>query len=407
MDAQVPRFGIRITERSSSENIGSFVLVARFPGSPNPTPRRIDDYPAMSLAKARQLAREWKEDLARGIDPKEKAATQKLELERQRADTFAAIFERYAEAHLANLRTGKAVAAAVRSHVFPALGARPVGEIKRREVATLISALRTGRPVGAIRVFAYLKTFFAWAVDQDLIETSPMASSKRPSGENERDRVLAEWEIRAIWRACAHLGAFGRAFRLMLVTGQRRSEVGGMTWQEIDRRERIWTLSKARTKAARAHDVPLSELALSIIDSGPELGDFVFSTGRSGVGRAGTLVAPSGWGKAKSKLDELAQSCADEIALQDGEKQETIAEWRLHDLRRTCATHLGRLGVDRLIIGKVLNHAEQGVTRRYDRHEYSTEKRAALDRWASQLEAIINGQTQTNVVRLPLARPTP
>jgi len=116
---------------------------------------------------------------------------------------------------------------------------------------------------------------------------SPAASIKRPSKEIKRDRVLSDMEICAIWQACGDLGAFGRAFKLMLATGQRRSEVGKMTWAEIDRKQMVWTLGRERTKADRAHEVPLSALAMSIIEKSPKLGDFIFSNGpqRAGAGR--------------------------------------------------------------------------------------------------------------------------
>ena len=220
---------------------------------------------------------------------------------------------------------------------------------------------------------------------------------------------MADWEIRAFWRATGEMGAFGRAFRFMLATGQRRSEVGSATWSEIDQSdEALWTLGKARTKAKRLHDVPLSAVALSILDDCPKAGDFVFASGRSGVAHDGVgrkPVALAGWGKAKERLDELTLKHAKALALADGKKEpEEIEEWRLHDLRRTCGTHMGRLGVDRLVISKVLNHAEGGVTKRYDRHRYDDEKRTALDRWALHLRAVIDGKTDGKVVLLASAR---
>jgi integrase len=410
LDAQIPGFGIRVTERCHDEDKGSFVLVARFPGSDNPVPRRIGDYPVMSLAKAREIAREWREDLRRGIDPKEKAAEAAREQQRRRANTFGAAFATFAEDHLKTLRTGPAVEAAVKNHVFPALESRPIREIKRSEILALVSKLKKGSPIGANRVLAYLKKFFAWALENELIDDSPAASIKRPTSEKdrERERVLADWEIRAFWLACGEMGAFGRAFRFMLATGQRRSEVGAATWGEIDQNDALWTLGKTRTKAKRLHDVPLPDLALSIVADCPRAGDFVFASGRTGVapdGMGRRPVALAGWGKAKERLDALMLKHAKALARADGKKEpQEIEEWRLHDLRRTCGTHMGRLGVDRLVISKVLNHAEGGVTKRYDRHRYDAEKRTALDRWALHLQAIVDGKTGGNVVLLAATR---
>jgi integrase len=405
-DAQIPGFGIRTTERSSDECKGSFVLVTRYPGSTNPAPRRIGDYPVISLGEAREIAREWRRDIAKGIDPKEKAAEAVREQQRLRANTFGAAFASFAEDHLNTLRTGAAVEAAVKRHVSPTLENRPMREIRRSEILALINKLKKQSPISANRVLAYLKKFFGWALENELVGDSPAASIKRPTTEKdrERDRVLAEREIRAIWRACGDMGAFGRAFRFMLVTGQRRSEVGAATWGEIDKGEALWTLGKARTKAKRLHDVPLSNLALSIIDDCPKIGDFVFASGRSGVARGGDNPGPvalSGWGKAKERLDELTLKYAKTFAAAAGEEEpKEVAEWRLHDFRRSSATYMARLGIDRLVIGKVLNHAEGGVTQRYDRYEYAAEKKAALDRWALHLQAVVDGKAGGNIVQL-------
>jgi integrase len=257
-------------------------------------------------------------------------------------------------------------------------------------------------------VLAYLKTFFVWAVDQELIEASPAAAVKRPSKEVKRDRVLTDWEIRAIWKACGELGAFGHAFRFMLATGQRRSEVGEMTWNEIERGKRIWALSRERTKADRAHEIPLSDLAMSIIDECPKIGSFVFSTGRSGAAKAGEPASPvaiSGWSKAKAALDKSALEKARVIAIEQGERPpNTVEEWHLHDLRRTAATHMARIGIDRVVIAKVLNHAESDITAIYDRHRYDHEKRRALDLWGERLKVIVDGAESENVVQIATTR---
>lgn len=297
---------------------------------------------------------------------------------------------------------------AIERRVLPIWGDRPVSEIRRADVHELIRALRKTTPIGANRVLAYLKKFFNWLVEQDLIENSPAAAVKRPSKEVKRDRVLTDVEIRAIWDACGDLGAFGRAFRFMLVTGQRRSEVGEMTWGELDMARRAWTLSRDRTKADRAHEIPLSDLAMSIIEECPKIGNFVFSTGRSAPARAGPTAGArpiSGWSKVKTSLDKLAFKKAQALANERSQEAPTeFAEWRLHDLRRSCATNLARLGVDRVVIGKVLNHAEQEVTAVYDRHRYDAEKRRALELWGQRLAAIIDGRDDGNIVSLAAAR---
>ena len=394
-DAQIRGFGIRITEHCSDDNKGTFVLVVRFPGSLHPAPRAVGNYPAMPLAEARAIAREWLEDIRQGVDPKVKAEGRRRQEEQRRADSFSATFKSYAEDRLSALRTGDVVKSVIRKHVTPRWGDRPISEIRRTDALELIRTLRKDMPIGTNQIVAYLKTFGAWLVDQDILEASPFANVKRPTKETQRDRVLTDVEIRAIWEACAELGAFGRAFRLMLVSGQRRTECGAMTWAELDRKQALWTLPAARTKASRSHQIPLSGLALAILDECPKIGDFVFSSGRSGPARAGGNGEPrpiSGWGKAKAALDKLALGRLRELAEERGEEPPAeFPEWHLHDLRRTAATNLARLGVDRVVISKILNHSEGGVTAIYDRHRYHSEMRRGLGLWARRLGEIVSG----------------
>ena len=391
-DAQIPGFGMRVTDRSHAANIGAFVLVVRFPGKKDPAPRRIGVYPTMPLAQAREIARHWRSLIAEGVDPKIKRETQRRDEERQRASTFRVAFSAFADEHLSTLRTGQAVRRGIEKHVYPTWAERPISEIKRAEVNEFVRSLRKEMQVGANRILATLKTFFRWAVDQDLIDTSPAAAVKRPTKEVRRDRVLNDQEIQAIWRACDQLDVFGRAFKMMLATGQRRSEVGKMSWAEINRSEKVWTLPRERTKADRAHQVPLSALALSIIEDCPRTTEYVFSKPRSGADKS---KAPpiSGWSKAKNNLDKRVLEEAIALAADRGDAPpERISPWHLHDLRRTAATYMAKLGVERVVIGKILNHAESEVTAIYDRHRYDAEKRQALDLWAKRLKAIVMGR---------------
>ena len=399
-DAQVPGFGVRVTDRSPPSV--SFVLVARFAGAKHPAPRQIGDYPAIDLAKARQIAREWREDIAKGIDPKDKAIGVKRQAERNRleearrqANTFGAAFEAYAAERLSELRTGDGVKRAVEKHVMPAWRDRPLTDIRRPDAKEILRTVVKTSPIVANRIRSYLVTFGKWAEDDDRIDASPFANLKRPAKERARERVLTDLEIRAIWRVCAEMGAFGRAFRFMLATGQRRSEVGDMGCRELDVAKKLWTIPRERVKADRAHEVPLSMLALSILAGTPEIGDHVFAT-RAPRGGGVRTTPISGWSKAKARLDMLALDELKRLAGDDA----ALPDWHLHDLRRTCATHLARLGVERTVISKVLNHAEGGVTTVYDRYAYEAEKRRALDLWGARLAAIIEGSGAGNVVHL-------
>ena len=403
MDAVVPGFGIRVSDKSTKEHIGAFVLVARFPGSSNPVPRRIGDFPSMTLADARQIARVWRELIAKGIDPRVKQDEERQAAERRRADTFRAAFDAYADERLGRLRSGDEVKKAIERYAMPRWSSSPIRDIRGADVKELNREVHKTYPAAAKQLLVLLKTFFSWAAEEELIEASPAAAVKPLADNVRRDRVLADWEIRAFWRASEHLGAFGRSFQFMLATGQRRTEVGSMRWGEVDQAAKLWILPRERTKADRAHEVPLNDVALSILDECPHVSDYVFASGRAG--RDGGAAALAGWSKAKAALDDLMLKEAQKLAQERGEEPpKEIAAWRLHDLRRTCATYLGKLGTDRVVIGKILNHAEQGVTSIYDRHRYDDAKRRALDLWSQRLIEIVEGRDGGNVVSITAAR---
>jgi integrase len=160
---------------------------------------------------------------------------------------------------LSKLRTGHGVEVVLRRVLKP-WGPRPISSIGRRDVSSVIFGIHdAGSPIASNRALAYVKKFFAWAVERDLIDASPAALVRRPAKERARDRVLSDAEIGAVWRACGSLGPFGRAVRLMLASGQRRSECGGATWTEIDLSGRLWRLPAGRTKAVVRADCCASQ----------------------------------------------------------------------------------------------------------------------------------------------------
>jgi integrase len=391
-DAQIPGFGVRITDRSPPSV--SFVLVARFPGAKNPAPRQIGDYPAVDLAKARQTAREWREDIAKGIDPKAKAKAAQRNAERLRANTFRAAFEAFADEHLSTLRTGAVVKRVVEKHVVPVFGDRPLSELTRADGKDLLRSLAKTTPIHANRICSYLHKFGVWAEDDERVVESPFATLRRPAKEVPRDRILSDQEIRAVWAAGGEMGSFGRVARFLLATAQRRCEVSDATWDEFDLAQELWRLPRERTKSNRAHVVPLSPLAIMLIAEAPRIGVHPFATRTI----RGATVPISAWATFKDKLDALALAELRRIVGAEAE----FPAWRLHDLRRTAATRMGKPSVDRLHISKVLNHSEKGVTGQvYDLYEYLPEKRRALERWGARLSAIVEGGDAGNIVHLP------
>ena len=182
-------------------------------------------------------------------------------------------------------------------------------------------------------------------------------------------------EIRKVWKTFDRMGyPFGQLFKLLLVTGQRRGEVGGMKWSEIG--EDGWVLPNERAKKGKGHLVPMSSLAKEILAVTPQIGEYVFRSRKD--------QPLQGWSNAKERADEFAG----------------IAEWHVHDLRRTFATGLRSLGIERLVVSKLLNHAEAGTTKIYDRYAADPEKTAAMERWANRLREIISGSPATNVVQM-------
>jgi len=250
------------------------------------------------------------------------------------------------------------------------------------------------------RTLAVLRRFFNWTVEREIITASPMAGLKAPTAETARDRALNDEEIRLFWAGCDKLGwPFGPMFKLLLLTAQRRDEVRGMEWTEIEPREkRVWAIPREKAKNDRAHEVSLSELAIEIIDGLPRMS-------RPRTDSAGSEPSPyvfttngerpvSGFSKAKERLDKhmLELLCAElgEAGKDPGKAE--IDGWILHDLRRTAATGMARLNIAPHVVDWILNHVSgtiRGVAAVYNRHAYLEERRAALEAWGRYVEGLV------------------
>jgi integrase len=288
------------------------------------------------------------------------------------------------------------------NHVLPRWRGRDIKSITRRDVIELLDAvvdggskvkveggktkLIKGGPIAANRVLAAVRSLFNWALRRGLIETTPAALVERPGEETQRERTLSTDELKAIMPAMKALGyPVGSYFQMVLLVGQRREEVATMSWDDIDLDEKVWTIPAEVTKAGRGHVVPLSPPAVALLKSLPR---------KSTKNKAGRLVPSphvftvsgdhpiSGYSVAKKRLDAAVAEARKEAGL------EPVPRWTVHDLRRTAATEMGRLGVSRFTIGRVLNHSDRSVTGIYDRHSYLEEKRAALESWAAYLDGL-------------------
>lgn len=282
-------------------------------------------------------------------------------------------------------------------HVVPVLKGQALSNVTRRDISMVLDRL-TDRPATAKLTFATLRKLFRWAVDRGDIPLSPLTDMTGPPTVAARDRVLSDEELASVWEAAETLGhPFGPMLRLLIATGARREEVAALDWLELDQDGRTWTLPGARAKNGVAHVIPLNDAALGVLGTLPAR--------RSGlVFSANGKTPPSGFSKAKLRLDKAALERLRSRAVDRGELQAEefdIPPFRLHDLRRTVATGLQRLGVRFEVTEAVLNHisgAKGGVAGVYQRHHWGDEKRSALAAWNAHLEAVIACATPSSKI---------
>ncbi len=254
-------------------------------------------------------------------------------------------------------------------HVLPAWRDRPLDSIRRGDVRELIDDI--DGTIAPSRALAIIRTVFRYAMSQDWIETSPAEAIPSPQADVPRDRFLDMDEAKRVYAATDLLGYPNAGFiKMLFLTGQRRTEVASMRWADLDLETATWVMPASITKSDRSHLVPLSPAAVTILNTTPRLGEYVWTSDSDSH--------VTGYSKAKTRLDGFTRAAGGDLQ-----------PWRLHDIRRTVATHLVRLGFTETIVGRVLNHAPAGVTaRNYALHSYAPEKAAALERWALELEVM-------------------
>jgi integrase len=374
-DTIVPALALRI----SSSGARSFVVRGRVKGEPSPIRITLGDAAIMKLTDARQAASDTLRAMRAGADPR---ATKKAEARAEKVLTFEALIDEWSRLHLTHRRPRYAAEAvrALRTGL-PDLLSKPASKISRGDaVAALDKVAARGKTIANLVIYA--RGCFSWAEKRERAPSNPFSRLPVSARPVERDRVLDTEEIRAIWNVAGTLPyPFGPFFQLAILTLQRREEVAGMRWSELDLEHHLWSIPGALMKGARPHDVHLSAPALAVLDSMPRLAgcDFVFTTtGRTPI---------SGYSRAKEIIDR-------EIA-----KDRGIEPWRLHDLRRTGVTHLAALGFDSIVVDKLLAHQPgklRGVAGIYQRHDFARERATALDAWAAH----VIGTEADNVVSL-------
>jgi integrase len=266
-------------------------------------------------------------------------------------------------------------------------GDRPAHSIVRADVNELLRAIVTrGAPVTSNRVLAAIRKMFNWAVAEDILATTPCIGVTKKADESSRERVLSASELRLIWKASDAIGyPWPQFVKLLILTLQRRTEVAGIRRKEVQ--GRVWTIPSERAKNGEAHEVPLSDAALDILGSCKTIGKSGFYLTRYGE------VGLSGFSKAKGELDaEISRIQQEEVAA--GGSFEPVPNWTFHDLRRTGATGLAKLGVEIVVTEHILNHVSgslAGVAGVYNRFQYADRKRAALDAWTAHVLKVVNG----------------
>lgn len=371
----------------------------------------IGAYPSVDLATARKRAQEAIGDVAAGKDPAglkatSRAAARAEQSTKDRMSDVAAIFLERSVKRSAGALWAKETARLLRVEILPTLGSKRIGDVRRADIHAMLDGIvDRGSGYTANRSLAVLKRMFNWSIERGIVDLSPVDKVKAPAAETSRDRVLTDDEICLVWKACERIGApFGDVVRLLLLTGCRRDEIAEGRWNEIDLDAKTWTIGKERSKNGVAHEIPLSDKAVEIITGLGRIEGkgFVFTTtGKTPV---------SGFSRAKGAVDKAIHEIQKEEAEargDDPDKIEAPAAWVLHDLRRTVATNLQKLGVRLEVTEAVLNHvsgSRKGIVGVYQKYDYASEKRAALDAWARRLEAIVTGAPAANVIELAAAR---
>jgi integrase len=368
-DDNMPGFGLRLRDSGNGVKKSWIVQYRRAGGS-----RRmlVGSAEVLSAGRARERAKEILAEVQLGKDPQREKAEQRA----REKFTMSALADDYLKAKEGSVRTRTLVESQryLTGPYFKPLHNMPVEQITRRDVAARVLAItrESGATTGG-RARSALSSMFAWAMGQGLAENNPVVGTNEPKTAPSRDRVLADAELGSVWKACGD-DDFGRIVRLLLLTGQRRTEVGGVTWGELDLDGGTWTIPAQRTKNGRQHTLPLSALAVSVIEAIPQ------RVGRDCLfGERGTSGFCS-WATAKAALDARIGG--------------QVAKWTLHDLRRSVATRMCDLGVMPHVVEQILNHHSGhrgGIVGVYNRSAYEGPVKAALGMWADHIRTLVEG----------------
>lgn len=359
-DTNLPGFGVRVSPK------GRKSFVVKYSAGGKQRRMTLGWYPAMSLSDGRQAAKAALYEVANGGDPQGAKQAEKL------AETFDELAEEYMRLHSKpKKKTWREDDRKIKTNLLPAWSGRKARDISRRDVIQLLDQIvARGAPIQANRIRALISKIFNFGLSRDIVEQNPTHAVPRPSKERPSDRVLTLEEVERVWRELDGEDPIVAAqFKMRILTAQRGGEILNMRWEEIA--GDWWILPGERAKNGLTHRVPLSPQVQALLDDvRPLTGhtEFIFHSPRR-TGRPINAVR-----KAAKRIAERAE-----------------VDFAPHDLRRTAASHMTSLGFTRLVVGKILNHVETGVTAIYDRHSYDKEKREALEAWGCRVEEITAG----------------
>lgn len=398
-DDEVRGFGLKVSPGGAK----SYIVQYRTGGRGSPTRRyTIGRHGPFTPQRAKDEAKRLLALVGEGKDPasdKREARTIAIDLE------FKGFADRFLEQYVKHeWKSSYPFAEGIlRLHVTPHLRGKPLPSIRRSDITRVFDALPLGKAALRRNVHAVVRRLFRWAVSRGDIERSPLEGLESPASAPSRDRVLSDDELRLAWMASGSLGyPFSTLYRLLIGTGQRREEVAGLDWSELNRAAAMWLLPAARAKNGIASNIPLSGLMVAQLDEvakgdkWPKSGLVLTTTGKTAV---------SGFSRGKRRLDLAItnQRLLEAEVEGDAASVQPLLPWRVHDFRRTFATGMQRLGVRFEVTEAVLNHvsgSKSGVAGVYQRHDWKDEKRAALGAWANHIGGILSPACQSNVITL-------
>ena len=374
-DSEIVGFGVRVYPSGKK----AFVLSYRQKGKKRLY--TIGQCGRVTLEQARDLAKKRFGEVADRKDPVLERKAEKKKSSHTVEKTVKKFIEQYAKEHTRNWQEAERI---LEKDVVPVIGRKAVEEVTKDDIISILdNVIERKAKIMANRTLAHTRRFFNWCVERNIIPYSPAFKIAAPSKNTSRDRVLDDHEIKEIWEATAQIAdPFSSLLKFLVLTGQRRGEAASMQWMDIDEKKKLWIIPRESNKSDREHIVPLSDMALSIIQEMPKLGLYVFSdTGKRPF---------ENFSRDKAILDRIIDD------KRKKNKERTIRAWRIHDVRRTLASGMAKLGIAPHVVEKLLNHSTgviSGVAAVYNRYQYQDEMRQAIDLWADHVESVLADET--------------